>query len=954
MATAGIEIPRKDKFVVTKPRLPPRRNINRRPSPKPSNFPLKVTAVKTPMVNAVKGVQGNWGNPQHALKDKGVIDSGYSRHMIRNMSYLSDFEELNGRYVAFGGNPKGGKISGKGKIRTRKLDFDDVYFVKELKFNLFSVSQMCNKKNIVLFTDTECIVLTHEFKLADENHVLLRVPRENNMYNVDLKNIIPSGDLTWIKREFSIPRTSQQNGIAERKNKTLIEAARTMLADSLLPIPFWAEVVNTACYVQNRALVTKPQNKTPYELVLGRTPSKGFMRPFGCPVTILNTLDPLGVQEQFDAEKAGEENVQQYMLFPLWSFGSKNSQNTDDDVVFRDKKSKFEGEKSESEVHVSPSSSAQTKKHDHKTKKEAKGKNPIESLTGYRNLSAEFEDFSDNNINEVNAVDTPVFVVGPIPTTRVHKDHHVTQIIDDLSSATQKRSMTRVVKDQGGLSQIFNEDFHTCMFACFLLQEEPKREEGIDYKEVFSPVARIEAIRLFLAYASFMGFMVYQMDVKSAFLYGTIKEERGKIDQTLFIKKQKGDILLVQVYVKDIIFGYTNKDLFKAFEKLMKNKFQMSSMGELTFFLGLQVKQKQDGIFISQDKYVAKILRKFGLTDEKSASTPIDTEKPLLKDPDVAYSDSDYAGASLDRKSTTGGCQFLGCRLISWQCKKQTVVATSSTKAEYVVAASCCAQVLWIQNQLLDYRLIVTAVVQSFCCLVNDVPRLQSLVDNKKVIITEATIQDALRLDDAESIDCLPSKEIFTELSRMGTLWNEFCSSMASAVICLSTGKGFSGVDTPLFEGMLVAQQVNDEGTASVAVDDVPAAADEPSIPSPTPTTQPQPPSQNYLPLHNKVEHLEQDKIAQTLEITKLKQRVKKLERRNKLKVSKLRRLMRVRIAQMVDTYEDTVMDDVEVEKTAKIKENADVQGRQVESQAQIYQIDLEHAGKVLSMQMMK
>nr|GFB64239.1 uncharacterized mitochondrial protein AtMg00810-like [Tanacetum cinerariifolium] len=231
-----------------------------------------------------------------------------------------------------------------------------------------------------------------------------------------------------------------------------------------------------------------------------------------------------------------------------------------------------------------------------------------------------------------------------------------------------------------------------------------------------------------------------------------------------------------KIYVDDIIFGSTNKDLCKAFEKLMKYKFQMSSMGELTFFLGLQVKQKKDGIFISQDKYVAKILRKFRLTDGKSASTPIDTEKPLLKDPDgeevdvhtyksiigslmyltssrpdivftvcacahfqvtpkashlhavkrifrylkgkphlglwypkdspfdlVAYSDSDYADASLDRKSTTEGCQFLGCRLIFWQCKKQIVMATLSTEAKYVAAASCCAQVLWIQNQLLDY-----------------------------------------------------------------------------------------------------------------------------------------------------------------------------------------------------------------------------------------------------------
>nr|GEV68525.1 retrovirus-related Pol polyprotein from transposon TNT 1-94 [Tanacetum cinerariifolium] len=385
------------------------------------------------------------GNLQHALKDKGVTDSGCSRHMTGNISYLSDFEEINGGYVAFGGNPKGGKITCK---------------------------------------DTECIVLSSDFKLPDDNHVLLRVHRENNMYNVDLKNIVPSGDLTClfakdtldesnngtefknqdlnqfggmkgIKREFSVARTPQQNRIAERKNMTLIKAARTMLANSLLPIPFWAEVVNTACYVQNRVLVTKPHNKTPYELLLGRSPIIGFMRPFGCLVTILNTLDPLGkfdrkadegflvgysvsskafrifnsrtrivqetlninflenqpniarsrptwlfdidtltqsmnyqlvvvgnqpnsstgIQQHFDADKAEEGNVQQYVLFPLWSTGSKDPQSTDADTT-------FEVKELESEVHVSPSSSDKTKKHDDKTKREAKGKSHVELSTG--------------------------------------------------------------------------------------------------------------------------------------------------------------------------------------------------------------------------------------------------------------------------------------------------------------------------------------------------------------------------------------------------------------------------------------------------------------------------------------------------------------------------------------------------------------------------------------------
>ncbi|GJS72474.1 putative ribonuclease H-like domain-containing protein [Tanacetum coccineum] len=464
------------------------------------------------------------------------------------------------------------------------------------------------------------------------------------------------------------------------------------------------------------------------------------------------------------------------------------------------------------------------------------------------------------------------YAVPNTPHTRIHKDHPIEHVIGDVQSSVQTRRMKTSYSELGFLSAIYegksHQDLHTCLFACFLSQEEPKRvskalsdpawveamqeellqfklqkvwilvdlpkghraigtkwvyrnkkdergivirnkarlvaqghtqEEGIDYDEVFAPVARIEAIRMFLAYASYMGFMVYQMDVKSAFLYGQIEEEvyvcqppgfedpdhpdkvykvvkalyglhqaprawydtlanyllcngfqRGKIDQTLFIKRKQGHILLVQIYVDDIIFGSTKKELCDEFEKLMNDKFQMSSMGELTFFLGLQVQQKNKGIFISQDKYVHEILRKYNYTDVKSASTPTDLEKPLVQDGDaadvdehlyrsmigslmyltasrpdiiylkgkpslglwyskdsplelVAYTDSDYAGATQDRKSTTGGCQFLGNRLISWQCKKQTVVATSTTEAEYVAAASCCGQVLWIQNQLLDY-----------------------------------------------------------------------------------------------------------------------------------------------------------------------------------------------------------------------------------------------------------
>nr|GFA75788.1 hypothetical protein [Tanacetum cinerariifolium] len=580
-----------------------------------------------------------------------------------------------------------------------------------------------------LATKDETTPILKTFLTGLENQLSLKVKvlRSDNgteFKNFDLNQFY---GLKGIKREFSVPRTPQQNGIADRKNRTLIEAAKTMLADSLLPISFWAEAVNTACYVQNRVLVHKPHNKTPYALLHGRTPSISFMRPFGCPVTILNTLKPLGKFQR----KVDEGFLFEYSLcskaFRVFNSRTciiqetlhvnflENKPNVVEDAAFDGKEYDFDVKKPESKVILSPSSSAQSKEQDDKTMKEAKGKIPTVGQNSLNNTNtfsaAGLEDIIYSNNEDVVGAEADFnnlesFIpVSPIPTTRIHKDHPVSQIIGDLSSTTQTRSMTRAVKDQGGLSQMFGDDFHTCMLSCFLSQEEPKRvhqalkdpswieamnkkdkrgivirnkarlvaqghtqEEGIDYKEVFAPVARIEAIRLFLAYASFMGFMVYQMDVKSAFLYGTIEEEvawyetlatyllengfqRGTIDQTLFIKKQKGDILLVQIYVDDIIFGATNKDLCRSFEKLMKYKFQMSSMGELTFFLGLQVKQKKDGIFISQDKYVAEILRKFGLTKGKSASTPIDTEKPLLKDPD---------------------------------------------EAEYVADASCCAQVLWI------------------------------------------------------------------------------------------------------------------------------------------------------------------------------------------------------------------------------------------------------------------
>ncbi|GKB29818.1 putative ribonuclease H-like domain-containing protein [Tanacetum coccineum] len=370
-----------------------------------NNFYKSHSPIRRPF-NRTTTSKANFSNQKvNTAEVKAVSAVGGKRET--NVKPSADY---NGGPVAFGGSKV--YITDKGKIKTGKLDFEDVCFVKELQhFNLFSVSQMCDKKNKVLFTDTECLVLSSDFKLPDENQVLLRIPRQNNMYSFNLENIVPFGGLAcliakaivdesnkWhrrlghvnfknlnklvkgnlvrglpskifqndhtcvacqkgkqhkasclvgllllrtkdetsgilkefirqienqlnqkvktircdngtefknrdiiefcgskgIKREYSNARTPQQNGVAERKNRTLIEAARTMLADSFLPNTFWAEAVSTACYVLNRVLVTKPQNKTPYELITGKIPIISYIRPFGCHVTILNTIDHLG------------------------------------------------------------------------------------------------------------------------------------------------------------------------------------------------------------------------------------------------------------------------------------------------------------------------------------------------------------------------------------------------------------------------------------------------------------------------------------------------------------------------------------------------------------------------------------------------------------------------------------------------------------------------------------
>ncbi|GJX60227.1 putative reverse transcriptase, RNA-dependent DNA polymerase [Tanacetum coccineum] len=719
-------------------------------------------------------------------------------------------------------------------------------------------------------------------------------------------------------KEFSNARTPQQNGVAERRNRTLIEAARTMLADAKLPVTFWAEAVNTACYVQNRVLVNKSQNKTPYELFNGRSPAIGFLRPFGCHVMILNTLDHLG---KFDAKgdegyfvgyslsskafrvfnkrtKKIEENLHVDFLEnqpiekgsgPNWLFDIDSltkSMNYVPVVVAGTSSTNISGTKEVAnqtmEENVSTlrfialpnwfheaqmaTSIDSSKKNDDSQKEQDRiiSNSDAPESSGNSNPTATAKDptadqvepvlsstvetkvptvsspvptdclsippdlFGDTtasvSLNEVEAdlsnMETNI-QVSPTPTLRIHKVHPKSQIIGPVDTPVQTRQKTKNMEEQSFIATIHQKPNPELLYWVEAMQEEllqfkiqnvwvlvdcPKgvrpigtkwvlknkrdargifirnkarlvaqgytQEEGINYEEIFAPVARIEAIRLFLAYASYMGFTIYQMDVKSAFLYGTIDEEVYVMQPPGFQDSQFLDrvykvvkamyglhqtprawygtlskyLLDIGFQRDDIIFGSSNPKLCREFETLMHDKFKMSAMGELNFFLGLQVLQKKDGIFLSQDKYVVDILKKFGLSDVRLANTLMDKEHPWGKDgtgKDVelhlyrsmlgslmyltaSRSDIMFAVCACARHQVTPKechlhatlimvvlikienlplevVSFLGRRLISWQCKKQTIMATSTTEAEYVAAASGCGQVPWIQNQLLDY-----------------------------------------------------------------------------------------------------------------------------------------------------------------------------------------------------------------------------------------------------------
>ncbi|KAJ9557345.1 hypothetical protein OSB04_011959 [Centaurea solstitialis] len=811
-------------------------------------------------------------------------------------------------------------------------------------------------------------------KFIKRIQVLLQLPvrkiRSDN--GTEFKNATLDAYLTsvGISHNFSGAYTPQQNGVVERRNRTLVEAARTMLAYFGLPLTFWAEAVSTTCFTQNRTIINKRFKKTHYHIINRRVPNVKIFHVFGCRCYILNNHDNLG---KFD-KKADEGYFLGYSLtsktFRVYNKRTKMVMETV--YVTFDENVSMTSEHSSSELGIHSQASTTTSD---SISDPNSSELDLLFMDAFLDICADNEDLilSRNPRVDIHDVPEPSSVNDSGPSENICSTSNSDQAIlilaiidendsqnnlDDLAILPTQWKWTRahplynVIGDVNDGVKTRSASANYCLYKSFLSVIEPKnvsqaledsdwllamqeellqfkrnkvyrlvprpqdksiiktkwifrnkkdesglivrnkarlvakgysQQEGIDYDETFAPVARIEAIRIFLAYAAHKNIKVFQMDVKSAFLNGVLHEEvyieqpegfvnpdfpnhvcildkalyglkqaprawyetltnhllskgfkRGTIDTTFFLKKEGDDLLLVQIYVDDIIFGSTNPELCTKFSKIMETEFEMSMMGELNFFLGIQVKQNPDGIFINQSKYIKDMLKKFHMTDCSPIKTPMPTGNLLGPDlagksvdqkiyrsmigsllyltatrPDIMFAtcfcarfqanpkeshlaavkrilrylkgtpstttlsihspyklvrlcmshykmtshwiilkylviisrlpqnifknhfstlhfvsispktypiketikynekissaDSDYGGCKLDRKSTSGSCQFLGDKLVSWTSKKQNCVSTSTAEAEYVAAASCCLQVLWMKTQLLDY-----------------------------------------------------------------------------------------------------------------------------------------------------------------------------------------------------------------------------------------------------------
>ncbi|WVZ52304.1 hypothetical protein U9M48_003377, partial [Paspalum notatum var. saurae] len=774
-----------------------------------------------------------------------------------------------------------------------------------------------NKYGLVIVDDYSRF--TWVFFLSDkgETQEVLKkfMTRAQNEYEVKIKKVRSDNgkefkntgveeylDEEGIKHEFSVPYTPQQNSVVERKNRTLIEAARTMLDEYKTPDNFWAEAVNTACHAINRLYLHKIYKKTSYELLTGNKPKVHYFRVFGCKCFILNkktksskfapkvdegfllgyasnahgyrvvnknsglveiavdvTFDETnGLQGYLDKNVAGNEEPPCAAIKKL-AIGEVKPQEKKDEQVDQarvvmpnvlpcleqggaarpsEEFPQVGDQTLMSKDSVPPRDAPQEQDQD------SSENSPIAQQEEHGGQEQENEDQA-----QVHKDDGQIQRQQLVPHPRVHqtvqRDHPVDNILgtsrveqaledpdwvmamqEELNNFTRNEVWSLVERPNQnviGTKWVFRnkQDEHGVVTRnkARLVAQGFTQVEGLDFGETYAPVARLESIRILIAFATHHNFKLYQMDVKSAFLNGPIQElvyveqppgfedpkkpnhvyklhkalyglkqaprawyeclkefllkngfEIGKADSTLFTRKFDNDLFVCQIYVDDIIFGSTNKAFCDEFSRIMTKRFEMSMMGELKFFLGLQIKQLKEGTFLCQTKYTQDMLKKFGMENARPINTPMASKghldlydeskkgknvdqklyrsmigldimlsmcmcarfqadpkechlvavkrilRYLVHTPNLGlwypkgstfdllgYSDSDHAGCKVDRKSTSGTCQFLGRSLVSWSSKKQTSVALSTAEAEYVAAGACCAQLLWMRQTLRDF-----------------------------------------------------------------------------------------------------------------------------------------------------------------------------------------------------------------------------------------------------------
>ncbi|KAH9671187.1 Integrase catalytic domain-containing protein [Citrus sinensis] len=803
-------------------------------------------------------------------KNKWYLDSGCSRHMTGNYSWFSSFTKIeNDGDVSFGDNSKG-KIVGIG-----------------------NVGNVQNEKGYSI----TCIRSDHGGEF--ENHAF------ENFCN----------DL-GIEHQFSSPRTPQQNGVVERKNRSIQEIARIMLNENSLPKYFCAEAVNTACYVLNWVLIRPNLNKTSYELWKDRKPNIGYFKVFGCKCFVLNTKDNLG---KFDPKSdvgifLGYSNSSKaYRVYNKRTlvveesmhvtFDESNHSSTEKVVVDDNAEEEQQEEASNDNQEDAPHGIQE--EHHEETNAEQNEGDPSRGVTTRSSLR--------------NTCEHAAFIsqIEPKSFANAENDESWIMTMQEELNQFERNNVWELVPNPEHQSIIctkwvfrnkMDESGVVVRNKAKLVAQGYNQEEGIDFDETFAPVARLESIRMLLAYACHKNFILYQMDVKSAFLNGYIMEEvyvkqppgfenekfpdhvyklskalyglkqaprawydrfknflldndfsMGKADTTLFVKHKNQDILIVQIYVDDIIFGSTNELLYKDFSSCISQEFEMSMIGELKYLLGLQIKQNEEGIFINQAKYVKDLLKRFGYDNGTAKSTPMSTTIKLDKEekgkevdirtyrdmigsllyltasrPDImfsvclcarfqscpkeshmlavkrifryligtinlglwypkgtyidltCYSDADFAGYKVDRKSTSGTCHFLGHSLGSWFSKKQNSIALSTTEAEYIAANKQHLIKQFQQNfrtrEVLNTFFVLPDVMHTLKISYRNIFQLLEDVGWLNAIVVEENVYPDLVKVFYSNMDCSTEKENRV-ITTVGGVLIEFDASELNSIL---------------------------------------------------------------------------------------------------------------------------------------------------------------------------